>query len=376
MSDNDMERIVNGASVIENDVVKQWKGDGRPVLGYICTATPVEVMEAAGILPYRIRALGSGQTQTADAHLSRFNCSFCRCCLQLVLDGRYAFLDGVVGSNGCDHLRGMMENWRYAADPGFFHYLKVPHVADKISLGFFAENLALYRKAIEQHFSVTISDEDIWNKIELQAEVRKRLRALYRMRARENPALTGAEALRVFLLATAMPSEQLLPLLDRLIASREQHAVNGGRARLLLGGSATDEVEFVEMIEELGGLVVADALCYGNRAFWKDTDIKRGTDPLPALAETYLAALLCPRMFDDFPSRKRFLLQEARSAGADGVVLVHNKFCDLHGVDNVQLRLALEKEGVPVLQIEKEYGALADMGRMKTRVQAFLERIG
>jgi len=57
-------------------------------------------------------------------------------------------------------------------------------------------------------------------------------------------------------------------------------------------------------------------------------------------------------------------------------VLVHNKFCDVHGVDNVGLRIALENKGIPVLQIEKEYGAVADIGRIKTRVQAFLERIG
>jgi tRNA G18 (ribose-2'-O)-methylase SpoU len=34
-----------------------------------------------------------------------------------------------------------------------------------------------------------------------------------------------------------------------------------------------------------------------------------------------------------------------------------------------------EKKGVPVLQLEKEYGAKADIGRLKTRIQAFLERI-
>ena len=36
---------------------------------------------------------------------------------------------------------------------------------------------------------------------------------------------------------------------------------------------------------------------------------------------------------------------------------MHNKFCDVHGVDNVQLRLDLEKRGIRVLQLEKEYGA-------------------
>jgi benzoyl-CoA reductase/2-hydroxyglutaryl-CoA dehydratase subunit BcrC/BadD/HgdB len=81
-------------------------------------------------------------------------------------------------------------------------------------------------------------------------------------------------------------------------------------------------------------------------------------------------------MFNDFPRRRDFLLAAVERAKIDGVILVHNKFCDLHGVDNVSLRLALEKKGVPVLQLEKEYGASADIGRMKTRVQAFLERIG
>ncbi len=35
-----------------------------------------------------------------------------------------------------------------------------------------------------------------------------------------------------------------------------------------------------------------------------------------------------------------------------------------------------EKKGIPVLVLEREYDALADAGRIKTRVQAFLERIG
>jgi benzoyl-CoA reductase/2-hydroxyglutaryl-CoA dehydratase subunit BcrC/BadD/HgdB len=36
----------------------------------------------------------------------------------------------------------------------------------------------------------------------------------------------------------------------------------------------------------------------------------------------------------------------------------------------------MEKIGIPVLILEKEYSAAADLGRIKTRVQAFMERIG
>jgi benzoyl-CoA reductase/2-hydroxyglutaryl-CoA dehydratase subunit BcrC/BadD/HgdB len=81
-------------------------------------------------------------------------------------------------------------------------------------------------------------------------------------------------------------------------------------------------------------------------------------------------------MFDDYQARLDFTMDAARRAKVDGAVLVYNKFCDLHGVENVRLRMDMEKEGIPVLVLEKEYGAGADIGRIKTRVQAFLERIG
>ena len=61
---------------------------------------------------------------------------------------------------------------------------------------------------------------------------------------------------------------------------------------------------------------------------------------------------------------------------ADGLLLLGNKFCDLHGFDNTMLRDALADEGLPVLVLEKDYGSQADLGRIRTRIQAFLEQIG
>jgi len=124
----------------------------------------------------------------------------------------------------------------------------------------------------------------------------------------------------------------------------------------------------------VGGLMVADGFCYGSRAFW--SPMKMDGDPIKAMADVYLKDLLCPRMYEDFPRRLDYVLSSVEKAGVDGVVVMHNKFCDVHGVDNVQLRLDLEKRGIPVLQLEKEYGSRADIGRVRTRVQAFLERMG
>jgi benzoyl-CoA reductase subunit C len=369
-----MDEVTRISEAVENDYVKEWKASGGKVLGYACVCTPSEVIDAAGILPYRIRALGNPRTDIADAHLARFNCSFCRSCLQLGLDGTYDFLDGLIETNGCDHLRGMFENWEYVKPSEFSHYVKVPHQVTPDAMDYFEEEIRLFRTGIEEGFGVKISDDDLSQAITRQEAVRQRLRKIYEMRQGDAVAFTGAEALSLFLMSSAVAPDKFIELADAAIAEREGHAVTGYRARIMLGGAASDELDLIREIEDVGGLIVSDALCYGARAFW--SPVATDGDPVKALGRVYLGDLLCPRMYDDYPRRRDFVLDSVKKADVGGVVLMHNKFCDVHGVDNVQLRLDLEKRDIPVLQLEKEYGSKADIGRIRTRVQAFLERIG
>jgi len=373
MSDS-MQRIKELTATIENEAVRSWKEGGGKVFGYACVATPPEIIEAAGVLPYRIRALGNPDTDIADSHLSRFNCSFCRSCLQLGLDGTYDFLDGLIETNGCDHLRGMFENWQYVKPVPFFHYLKVPHLVDEGAVEYFVEEIALYRDAIGEASGKEISDEDLRGAIASQEKVRASLRDMYESRKVAEPPFTGEEALALVLLSSSVSSDEFLELCAAAVDERKGSGIGDYNARLLLIGAATDEPMLVHEMESLGGLVVSDAMCYGSRAFW--TPIDTGADPVRAIASMYLEQLLCPRMYEDFPRRLQYVKDAIEEWNVDGVIAVHNKFCDVHGVDNVQMRLALEKEGMPVLTLEKEYGSAADAGRIRTRVQAFLERIG
>lgn len=360
---------------IFTDYVREWKEKGGRVLGYACVANPVEIIEAAGILPYRIKAFGHPDTELGDAYLARFNCRFCRSCLQLGLEGAYDFLDGLIETNGCDHLRGMFENWQYVKKYDFFHYLKVPHFVRGDSLEYFTEELSLLRLAIEEHFQVKITDHAVREAIGTMDDVHAKLKELYALREKEQPAVSGAEVMQVICTGSSMRAADFLALLDEVIAEKAERELPPHRARFLLLGSATDEVDLVAEIEAQGGLVVADALCYGSRSFWGRKG-ERVEDPMRYLAEKYLGNLFCPRMFTEYEKRRDFILERAWQARVDGAVITYNKFCDLHGVEAVSLRADLEKNGIPVLVLEKDYGSQADTGRIKTRVQAFLERIG
>lgn len=370
-----MRALDEATATLQNQEIRAHRAAGGHVVGYACLFTPLEILDAAGIYPFRIRGGGVAATDVADSRMSRFNCSFCRACLQRGLDGTYDFLDGLVETNGCDQLRGMFEGWQYERPTPFFHYIKVPHLVSEESLDYFELELRRYVEALEAHFGVEVGDEALLGALERGDAIRDKLRRVVQAREGEAPKLTGEEALAVDLAGTALRPARFAELLDELLADLDRREGRRPRARLVLGGAATDELAFVRDIESLGAVVVADTLCFGSRAFWPRSAGVRG-DPLRRIAEVYLGGSLCPRMYEELPARVEHLLGRVASASADGVVLVHNKFCDIHGVDNVMLRRRLEERGVPVLTLEKEYGAAADRGRMRTRVQAFLERIG
>ena len=367
-----MNKLTEAATVIRNSYVEDAIKKGQKIVGYACIATPREIFDAAGLFPYRIKALGNGDTDMADAYLSRFNCGFCRSCLQLGMDGTYDFLDGIVETNGCDHLRGMFENWQYVAPRPFFHYVRVPHLTDEDSMQWFVEEMELLIEAIEKHFGVKVDEKKLKKSIKLQDDIAEKLRVIYESRWSGELKVTGSEIMTLMVAEGSMPPAEFLKLVEKFadeISRREPLKV---RARIFMGGAATDEIDLISELEKVGGIMVADSFCFGGRIFRRHSDSKK---PFEKLADMYLKNLLCPRMFMDYAGRKDFIKEKIESSKAEGVILFHNKFCDVHGIENVKLRLDLEKEGLPVLLLEKEYGAKADIGRMKTRVQAFLERL-
>jgi benzoyl-CoA reductase/2-hydroxyglutaryl-CoA dehydratase subunit BcrC/BadD/HgdB len=306
--------------------------------------------------------------------MSLFNCSFCRACLQLGLDGTYDFLDGIIETNGCDHMRAMFENWQHAKAYDFFQYLKVPHFLRDDSLAYYEGELDLIKQAMEEHFSIRVTDQAIEEAMTGWERVRALWRELSTLRELDEPKVTGSEAIALEVRGSSMLSADFADLLSRFIAEKKNAPGTRPTARLMLCGPATDEVEWFEEIERMGVTIVADAMCFGTRAL-SQSPVSEGT-PLHRLAETYLSSIFCPRMYLEYARRRELFLETARRARADGAIYLYNKFCDLHGVDSVVARRDLEAAGIPVLVLEKEYSAKADIGRVRTRVQAFMERIG
>ena len=370
------QQFSEAAETLANPVLQSWKDQGGKVVGYFCSTVPEEVITAAGMAPFRMRATGSTSTEESDAFYSSINCSFPRHCFNLALIGEFKFLDGVICVNSCDHVRRIYDNWKRFVPVDFIEVMSLPRKTGPDQVEWYRDELAMLKEKIEKHFGLEISDEAMWKAIKVHNETRRLQKKLYELRKQEKPPITGAETLAVMVAGTAMPKEQynemLRELLDELSGSE---GPGTHRARLLIVGGILDDPAYVKVIEDQGGLVVSDSTCFGSRLMWVEVD-ENASDPIRALAQYYLADRpSCPRMYGEHDNRAKYVIDMCHEFNCDGVIGERLMFCDSWLVEHYMLGQDLKAVNIPFLKLDREY-LTSGIGQLRTRVQAFLETMG
>ena len=288
--------------------------------------------------------------------------------------GEYDFLDGVVGGSTCDGARRLFDLWRYYIKTPFHHVLTVPRKQTQRAHELYHDQVKQFKQHLEEFLGIQITDEKLLHSIEVYNESRALLKSLYELRKRAEPPITGAETMEVLNASFRMPkelfNEWLRSLLDELAESGNTHK---GRARLMIVGSVMNNPEFIQSIEEQGGLVVTDELCTSTR-YWSDPVVlEKGKTPLESISQRYLNNFPCARMV---PSDERFnrTLELARDFKVDGVISQIIRYCVSYAHDLPLLTDRLKAQGIPILALDVEYGT-SGSGQIQTRVQAFLEML-
>lgn len=372
--------LIDAGTKISNPYLEKWKSLGKKIIGYTCSYLPEEIVFAADMLPYRLRGIETKSTTIGDTYFGPFICSYPKCVLQLVGEGRYQFLDGAVITPGCDSMRRIDECWRKCGDdvsgvvPEFFYYYGVPHKNADYSLDWFVEETRKLISALEKQFQVEITDDKLSSAIKVFNQGRVLQRKFEDLRRRDPSVVSGADALAVMIAGKAMPQTRYTGLLEDFLRQLSQAGEDfSNRKRLMLVGSANDDVELLRVIEGTRGVIVSDTLCFGPRK--QDDLVEEEGDPVRALAKRYLGNVTCPRMFGQYKKRLEMLVDQVEEARIDGVILQNIRFCDLHGSENGLFEKALEERGIPTIRLEREYGPLVESGRIKMRIDAFMERL-
>jgi benzoyl-CoA reductase subunit C len=372
----------DAATKIECESITNWKKTGKPAVGYTCSYAPAEIFHAGDILPVRLRGIETDGMEIGDTYFGPFICSFPKCILQLAGKGKFSFLDGAIITPGCDAMRRLDENWRKAGEdfegivPDYFHYFDVPHRAEKYGMEWYIDELKKLINSLEDHFNVKITNEKLSAAIKKFNVGRKLLSEIENLRFQKEIKVSGTEVFAATIAGTVMPRDEYTQELKKWITTlkKRKTSLSKDKHRVMVTGSISDEIGLFELIEDTDkAIIVGENLCFGIR--YEGNEIKEDGDPIEAMADHYLGKSVCPRMYGKYKERLALLKEKIERSNADGVIMQSVRFCDLHGAENSLFERDLEKMGIPCLRVEREYGPHIDIGRMKLRIGAFLERI-
>jgi len=362
---------------------RELKGQGKRIMGYLCAFVPLEMLTAAGFIPFRIRGDVNEPITKADAEMETIICPLVRSCFDMWLKGRYEFLDGIVIPHACDSICRTYEIWQYTLNLPYSHFINMPHGTDDSSLNFYKAELNAFRRSLGGFAGREISDQSLKEAIQLYNQNRARVRELYQLRKSDPPQVSGVEVAKVLVAAVSLPVDEATRLIGDVIDEvKPRQAVPAQKsARLMVVGAQMDNVAFIDLVEKSGAWVVADDLCPGARESLSYVDTT--ADPIDGIAERYLRKIYCGRTFrerkgsyqDYMEERFGHIADMIKDFKVDGVVLYIYKYCDPFGFEVPEMKSYIESKGTPVLYVEDEY-SMSTIGRLRTRIQAFLELLG
>ncbi|MDR0311110.1 MAG: 2-hydroxyacyl-CoA dehydratase family protein [Acidobacteriota bacterium] len=356
------------AGGIRPDVLE--KRAGKPALNLLCVQAPLELIHAAGFLPFKIFS-GSYAADAlgADGRLPALTCPMLR-----AVRGIFRLNDSFSGRpwvlpTTCDWIVNLprmlrMDNPQFAK---WFHWLELPHLKDGDAARerWLAEVFGL-KKFLEKTTGVKID--------------RKRLAASVAVYGRAWEALTRLEERRR---AGAVPFVWFLIIANSFFLDAPEQWTNAVNALLpaLRGNENKNRVFFAGspvffpnfkiplLLEEAGLTVTGDDLCSSGRVFPGGINAEASSEyeMVAVLAGRYHEGCLCPT-FADNDRRINSILGDA--GNFEGVVFHVLKGCHPYDMESCLLEEPITRRGLKFLRLETDYTA-EDGRNLLTRIEAF-----
>jgi benzoyl-CoA reductase/2-hydroxyglutaryl-CoA dehydratase subunit BcrC/BadD/HgdB len=353
-------------------------------VGTTCIQAPEELIYAHGATPVRLCNGSYHYDQVGADFMPAKSCSLVKATLGMLSSPnaipRVGKLDLIVNPTTCDQKKkasAMMAGMGHTV-----YDLELPPAKE-------SEQARVYWQRSVREFAVRLrelTDKKLTRKNLLAAMARtsraqSAFRALHNFRRRAPSLILGKDA---FLVTNAYFFDDIgrwTESVERLNAELAQREKDGFCAaqkkapRILFTGSPPvfPNLKLPLVIEQSGGVVVADETCSANRMLYDMTSVDEWllNDMVDSLADKYLKPCTCP-IFTNNDDRIRRLLELAKSFSVDGVVYQSFSGCQVYEMEQRSVAEALNREGIAMLYVETDYSH-DDMGQLSTRIEAFIE---
>jgi benzoyl-CoA reductase/2-hydroxyglutaryl-CoA dehydratase subunit BcrC/BadD/HgdB len=171
-----------------------------------------------------------------------------------------------------------------------------------------------------------------------------------------------------------------LHLLNQELGRRKkekQFVSQDKQPRIMITGSPIifPNIKIPLLIEEMGGILVGDETCMGERALYDPTVVvdKSFDGLMRSLANRYTRPCTCPTFIDNSQRIYR-IKQMIADHQVQGVVYHVLRGCLVYDFEYQTLEEELGKLGIPVIRVESDYNE-EDIEQLRIRIEAFIELI-
>ncbi|RGS80971.1 double-cubane-cluster-containing anaerobic reductase [Coprococcus sp. AF21-14LB] len=359
--------------------VKEFKENGGKLVGFLCSYTPLEIMDAGGISSVALCGTSNETVSDAELDLPKNLCPLIKATYGFAYTDKCPFTyfaDMIIGETTCDGKKKMYE---LLNDLKEMYVLHLPQSQERAyAKQIWAEELRLLKKRLEEKYNIEITDEQLRKAAHDRNRLRKLMCEMFELQGQCPPPMKGTEMLITLQQGTfAFRIEDQIAGIERLLEKSKaayeagEHPIPKSAKRILLTGCPSFGViqKVANVIEDNGGVIVCIDDCGGERTQRMLVD-EEADDIIQAIADRYLE-IHCSVMTrnDARIENTKAMIEKYK---VDGVVEVVLQACHTFNVESTAMRRAVEDMGIPYMKLETDYSP-TDSGQLETRIGAFLE---
>lgn len=176
--------------------VKNYKQAGGKLIGFLCSYTPLEVMDAAGAASVALCGMSDETIPAAETVLPANLCPLIKSTYGFALTDKCPFTyfsDMIVGETTCDGKKKMYELLNEIKKTYVLHLPQGQGRSYEADMWY--EDVKLFRRHLEEFYGIEITDDDLRAAVRRRNRLRRALASMYDLQRAELPAMGGVEIL-------------------------------------------------------------------------------------------------------------------------------------------------------------------------------------
>ena len=355
----------------------------KKLVGTYCVMAPQELIYAAGAVPVKLCSGNYTAFSIGDDVFPRDSCPLVKAVAgfeEMKMMPIYDNCDMMVVPITCDCKKKIVEMLEKSHNVVPLH---VPVSREDEDISQYIDELYRLMDKLEELTGNSITWENLCDGMNTVGKARYELSRFLRLKKKMSGLMWGTHNLAVMNAAAYMPAniwaKELGALNTELEArlQRQQKVTTKKLPRIMITGSPLifPNIKIPLLIEETGGLVVADETCMGERGMSDPAVVVDNSfnGMIRALANQAIRPCSCPTFVNNSERIYR-IRQMIDDYQVEGVIYHVLRGCLVYDFEYQVLEEELGKANIPVIRVESDYNE-EDVEQLRIRIEAFVELI-